>query len=406
MHRAGETPPFLINMKFLSALLFLVMTTLLSFTGTIAKGEAKAKPPADFFPIYDFQNDWLVYSNQYKNYVPYSQGLNEGVRSVSLNIDLIKNRRYFLLVKTDAEGYLFLNGTLQKKLFPQEWLKLNIDSLYRSFRQEELLLTIYGTVGIGEKSVLLCNQKKKNDAGVIQQAASTLINIKPIQFSPFGNFAVLALLIILVLNALISNTNPLAFVRLVNPLEFFNNNPREQLSKINKPFSNTVIFFVIVDSMLMSFVLIFLTSNDLNLFSVINILSEQTNAFDYVRDFLLLTLIFFILLYGKYIMMSVVGNMLDLEKLVDNLFLRILQSAHFFYGLLFVIIFAFGFNHTSWLLPLKPYILVPFLFFYVGRFISLYLVTKPVTSFINLYLFSYLCVIEIIPLIIGIKFAL
>lgn len=370
------------------------------------KGQDKIEPPADYFPIYNYQNDWLVYSNQFKNYVPYSQGVNEGARSVSLNIDLLKNRRYFLLIKTEAESYLFLNGTLQNKLLPDGWLKLNIDSLYRSFQQEELLLTIYGTPGITGKSILLANQKRKDAAGLIQRASSTLINIKPIQFSPFGNFAVMALLVVLILNAWIYNTNPLAFSRLVNPLEFFNNNPREQLSKVNKPYSNTVIFLVIIVSMLMSFVLIFLTSNDLNLFSVINILSEQSNALDYIRDFLLLSLIFFILLYGKFILMSVVGNMLNLDKQVDSLFLRILQSAYFFYAALLLVIFCLGFNNTNWLLPLRPYVLFPFLFFYVGRFISLYVVTKPSTSFINLYLFSYLCVIEIIPLIIGIKFAL
>jgi hypothetical protein len=158
--------------------------------------------------------------------------------------------------------------------------------------------------------------------------------------------------------------------------------------------------------MLMGFLLVFFTSNELNLFSVVNILSEQANTIQFLRDFLLLSLIFFLLMYGKFILMSVVGNMLNLDKLVDTLFLKIIQSSYFFYATLFIIIFALGFSNTSWLVPLRPYILFPFLIFYTARFISLYVVTKPSSSFINLYLFSYLCVIEIIPLIIGIKFAI
>lgn len=393
-------------MRFYPLLLLLVITALFSTNEAMAKVDDKISPPADFFPIYDYQNDWLVYNSQYKNYVPYSQGVNESVRSVSLSIDLLKNRRYFLLIKTEAEGYLFLNGALQQRLPSEEWLKLNIDSLFRSFKSEELLLTVYGSSGISGKKVLLCNQKQKNAAGIVHHSASTLINIKPIPFSQFGNFAVMAMLIILILNAWIFNLNPLSFVRLINPLEYFNNNPREQLSKINKPYSNSIIFFVLIDAMLMAFLLLFFTTNDLNLFSVITILTEQTNTFQYFLDFLLLSGIFFVLIYGKFILMSVVGNMLNLDKLVDTLFLKIIQSAYFFYAALFLIVFMLGFNHTSWFIPLKPYILFPFLFFYIGRFISLYVVTKPSTSFINLYLFSYLCVIEIIPLIIGIKFAL
>jgi hypothetical protein len=406
LHKGWGNPALSFNMKSFHSFLFLITTALLSLTGTILKGEEKATPPSDFFPIYDYHNDWLVYSNQYKNYVPYSQGINESVRSVSLNIDILKNRRYFLLLRTESEGYLFLNGALQRKLQPEQWLRLNVDSLYKSFKNEELLLTIYGSAGISDKHLLLCNQKRKNTAGVVEQTASTLINIKPIQFSPFTNFAVLALLLILMLNAWIFNTNPQAFVRLINPLEYFNNNPRDQLSKINKPYSNSIIFFVIIDAMLMGFLLVFFTSNELNLFSVVNILSEQANTIQFLRDFLLLSLIFFLLMYGKFILMSVVGNMLNLDKLVDTLFLKIIQSSYFFYATLFIIIFALGFSNTSWLVPLRPYILFPFLIFYTARFISLYVVTKPSSSFINLYLFSYLCVIEIIPLIIGIKFAI
>ncbi len=393
-------------MNFFRILLLLALTASLSLKGTTSDGAAKVTPPAEFFPIYDYQNDWLVYNSQYKNYVPYSQAINEDAKSVSLNIDLLKNRKYFLLVKTDAEDYLFLDGTLQKKLLSDKWLRLSIDSLYKTLRREELLLTIYGNSGIAGRTVLLCNQKKKADLGLIERAASNLINIKPIPLSSFGNFAVLAMLLILILNAWIFNVNPLAFVRLINPVEFFRNDPREQLSKVNKPYSNSVIFFVIIVSMLMSFILIFLTSNEFNLFSVRKILSEQSNTFQFLRDFFLLSAIFFLLLFGKFILMTLVGNMLNLDKLVDTLFLKIIQSSYFLYAALFLLVFMLSLNDPKWLIPLRPYILLPFLFFYIARAISLYVVTKPSASFINLYLFSYLCVIEIIPLIIGIKFAI
>jgi hypothetical protein len=209
-----------------------------------------------------------------------------------------------------------------------------------------------------------------------------------------------------VLNAWIFNTNPLAFVRLINPLELFNNNPRDQLSKINKPYSNTIILFVIIDAMLMGFLLVFFNHNELNLFSVATILSEQTDTLQFLADFLLLSFIFFLLIYGKFVLMTVIGNMLNLDKLVDTLFLKIIQSTYFFYSLLFLLAFLPGFTQPNLLTSVRPYILLPFIFFYISRFVALYVVTKPATSFINLYLFSYLCVIEIIPLIIGIKFVI
>jgi hypothetical protein len=384
----------------------MLFTIVLSVSTTMTKAAENIVPPAEYFPIYDFENDWLVYSNQYKNYVPYSQGVNEDARSVSLNIDLLKNRRYFLMIQTNAEGYLFLEGALQRKLEEGKWLIVNIDSLFRSYKKDELLLTIYGSSGISGKHVVLGSLKKKNSAGMVVRANSNLINIKPIPFSSFGNFAAICLLLILLLNAWIFNTNPLTFIRLINPVEYFNNNPRDLLSKVNKPFSNSVFVFVAINAMLMSFLLIFFSYNELNLFSVASILSEQSNTLQFLSDFLLLATIFFVLIYGKFILMVVIGNMLNLDKLIDTLFLKIIQSSYFFYAAWFIVIFMIGFSSVQWLTAIRPYILFPFLIFYVSRFISLYVVTKPTTSFINLYLFSYLCVIEIIPLIIGIKFAL
>jgi hypothetical protein len=393
-------------MKSTHSLLTLVFTTILLFAGVHVRGAVKALPPEQFFPVYDFQNDWLVYSSQYKNYVPFSKGINEGTKSVSLYVDLLKNRRYYLLVKAENESYLFLEGSLQKKLAKGQWLELSMDSLFRIYKKEELLLSVYGNAGIDDKDVLVCHKKPQDARGIIEKTASTLINIKPINFSSFGNFSVLAMLIILILNVWIFNVNPLAFSRLINPLEFFNNDPREQLSKLNKPYSNTVIFLVIIVSMLMAFVLVFFANNKLNLFSVSAILSEESNLIQFLVDFFMLSAIFFLLTYGKYIFMVLVGQMLNLDKLVETLFLKIVQSSYFFYIALFLLVFMLSLNNAIWLVPLRPYVIFPFLIFYVIRFFTLYVVTKPPSSFINLYLFSYLCVIEIIPLIIGIKFAM
>ncbi len=98
--------------------------------------------------------------------------------------------------------------------------------------------------------------------------------------------------------------------------------------------------------------------------------------------------------------------MLNLDKLVDVLFIKIIQSSYLFYVAIFLLVFMLSFNSPMWLNSVKSFFLVPFLIFYIARFLVLYFVSKPPGTLINLYLFSYLCVIEIIPLIIGIKFAL
>ncbi|GGM99924.1 hypothetical protein GCM10010967_37440 [Dyadobacter beijingensis] len=393
-------------MKSIFTAFFWAFFTAFSLLGTSAHSAAKVNPPRQFFPVYNYQDDWLVYNEQYKNYVPFSQGVNEGTHFASLYIDLVKNRRYSLLVYSDNDSYLFLEGALQNRIDGGKWQELNLDSLYRLYRKDELLLTLYGSAGIGDKTVIICNKKTQADSQNTTPARSGFINIKPISFSPFGTFAGIALIIILILNAWIFNLNPLSFIRLLNPIEFFNNDPRDQLSKINKPYSNTVIFFVVISSMMMGFTVIYLSINRLNLFSVSTILSEKVNTLQILGDFFILSLIFFLLIYAKYIFMVLTGNMLNLDKQVDIIFIKIVQSSYLFYALIFLVIFALYSNHINWLDASRPYVLLPFLFFYLARFIGLYVVAKPAGSLINLYLFSYLCVIEIIPLIVSMKFAL
>jgi hypothetical protein len=51
-------------------------------------------------------------------------------------------------------------------------------------------------------------------------------------------------------------------------------------------------------------------------------------------------------------------------------------------------------------------LLVPLIAFYTARLALLYLVIRSTEPIKNLYLFSYLCIVELIPLIIGLRFAL
>jgi len=335
-------------MKSVRFLFFWAFLAVCSLSGILATGAAKVAPPDRFFPIYDYQNDWLVYNSQYKNYVPFSQGVDEANRHASLLIDLLKNRRYYLLVQSTSESYLFVEGALQNRLQANQWQELSIDSLYKIYKRDELLITVYGESGIEDKTVLLCNKKRLNDTSINSNVRSSFINIKPIAFTPFGNFAVIALIIILILNAWIFNLNPLSFIRLINPLEFFNGDPREQLSKINKPYSNAIIFFAAISAMMVGFILMFFSTHKLDLFSVNNILSEKPTTLYMLGDFLILSTIFFLLTYAKYVGMMVAGNMLNLDKQVDMLFVKIVQSSYLFYALAFLVVFSLSFNHLNW----------------------------------------------------------
>ncbi len=403
----GETLPYFLNMKSISSILFWAFLILATASGNLqARGLEKTVPPKGFFTVYDFENDWLVYSAKYNNYVPFSPDLDENSRSVNLIIDLVKNRNYFLLLHSDTETYVFMEGALQGKMESDEWLQLNIDSLYKVYQTDELLVSLYGNTGISGKKVLICNKKNQQLNNVNVLSASGLVNIKPIFRNPFANFSVIFAVLFLFICSIIYNLYPINFLRLLSPADFFSKSNRDQLAKLNKPINQYVILFVVLLSMLIGYLFVFLKSRIPNQFEWLLFISNGSSAVLILRDFILASIVFFIAFYLKYLLMVLVANMLNLDALVDILFVKTIQSSFVFHGIIYIALFALSVNYLAPENYLMAYFVFPFLIFYFLRFIALYVIINPSGRFINLYLFSYLCVIEVIPLIIGMKFVL
>ena len=53
-----------------------------------------------------------------------------------------------------------MQGALQTKLAPDTWLVLNIDSLRQLYKKDEILLTLYGSAGKEDKTVLIGHAKR------------------------------------------------------------------------------------------------------------------------------------------------------------------------------------------------------------------------------------------------------
>ena len=100
------------------------------------------------------------------------------------------------------------------------------------------------------------------------------------------------------------------------------------------------------------------------------------------------------------------SGVLNLEHIVNSHYIRSLQSSYLFYGICTIVFFGISLQSPLWFQQVGPYLLYVLILYYLVRFGLLYVFTNSSGQFINLYLFSYLCVLEIIPLIIGVKFAI
>ncbi len=404
--RAGETPPFLAIMKkslrlFKAISLFWLVGSLFS----AALAESEVGPDGRYHLVRDLKHDWLTYSQKYQNYVPFSREVNETEMSASLLIDLVQNRRYVLLISSTRQNYLFIEGALQSKLTPEAWLTLDIDSLRRVYRKSELLITLYGSPGIEDKTVLIGHAKRVNNTNTETKQNLPIINIKPLRTTPFEDFSIVVLLFLLILSLFTYTSSPSVFRRFVRPNDFFDRSPRNDFYNFTRPYTPFTVMIALFVATGMAYLVLFLIHFDLELFYAGGFLSEGDTLPDLLLDQVKLSFACLGLLFLKYLWMNLVGSVLNLGKTVNTHYVKALQISYVFYAFNIVVFFALLLPNPQWLELARPYLIYGFVFYYSMRVLVLYLFSDNSGRVINLYLFSYLCVVEIVPIIIGVKFA-
>lgn len=385
----------------------LFFSALLIWTSCVSAVLAQAQdgigPDRNFYPVHNFRDDFLVYDESYKTYVPYLNEQHSSIPATSVFIDLESNRHYSILLFTKRDAYLFINAALKKKLPANQWQVLPIDSLYQAYHQPEIFLTIYGSPGTDGKELYIGYPKSAIANPVVLSDEG--LSIRPRPSSVYDDFFGLCLVFLLATHAFLYSFNHRAFLRFYNVRDLLSLRVREETFLINKPLSRISMLFLLNLSFVAAFLIMFVQSRNIDIFSSRSLLLPGQQLPELIVDFFLISAITFALLIGKYFVLYALGNLYRLEEVTNLHYFKALQSSLLFFTtvVMLITIIAYNLPNFPWI---NSYLMFPFVTFYLVRLALLYLVITNVTSIKNLYLFSYLCLIELIPLIIGVRFAL
>lgn len=384
--------------------------TILLFFGLVSVSAIAASsdgtgPDNGYDLVHDFQHDWLIYDQEEKSYVPYTRTLHDNDPSINLVVDLLKYRNYDLLIKTTTQNHLFINGALQKVIPAQQWIVLNGDSLYKAHAKDDLLLTFFGNERVSHRIVQIAHKK---DLSILREDGliTSLINIKPIRTSKLTDLFTLVALVILALNGLVFSIAPLFYRSFMNPMFFFKKDWRDEKIVYTNPFSMESFFMILQLALLMTPFML-LISNFYSTNTIHGWLSGDTEQWvPLLKDFFEGFFIALLTIYLKYFSVKLNGNLLNIEATANPHFMKTLQSSFHFYLLICIILVMCSLYSVLPFAQLLPILAYTTIGFYVLRFLLLYFIMNISGPFINLYLFSYLCIVEIIPLTIGIKLML
>jgi hypothetical protein len=378
-------------------------THLLIFFPILAQTPTGVGPNEGYYAVHDLADDWQVFDARNNVYIPYIAELHADQPSVSAFVDLESNRNYKLLVRTERNGYLFLEAALKRKLLARQWQVLSIDSLYRIYRKPQLFITLYGAAGAGDKSLLIGHPRSTRQTAMILTGDN--LSVRPRPVSPYADFFGLGLLFLLTFSAFLLVTNRRAFVRFYDPRDLFTLRVRDDSFLVNKPLEPVSVLFVLNLSFLLAFLLLFVESRNIDLFAARALLPAGASLLTFVGAFVLISVLIFGLLLGKYALLSVLGGLYKLANLSNVHYFKVIQSSLLFFTVVLLIVAVIATNSTStdWL---ENQLLLPFVAFYMARLALLYATLTAGAPVKNLYLFSYLCLVELIPLIVGVRFAL
>ncbi len=362
-------------------------------------------PSNGFYLVHDYHNDWQVYDELYKAYVPYVRELHKDYNSFSLFCDLENYKTYKILYYSTKENYLFIDASLQQKLPVNQWLILDVDSLQKVYRKTKIFITIYGTnTNVEELMVYIGNQKLKSQPVI--ELSESLLTIIPREISSFQNFFVIGILLLVCAYAFLYNYQPKSFERFFNPKDLLTITLRDDSFVVNKPFDLGNLLFVVNLSFTIGFIFMLIIIEKNDLFSTSTILREGETLGILFVNFLVITSIIFGAYIFKYISLMILSNLYRLDKIINIHFFKIIQSSSIFFLIVLIVLTYSTISIPEITKNAEKYLFLPVSLFFIGRLSLLYFTINKMTSLKNLYLFSYLCIVELIPLIVGIRFAL
>jgi hypothetical protein len=206
--------------------------------------------------------------------------------------------------------------------------------------------------------------------------------------------------------AFLFNFQPKSFERFFSIRDLLTITKRDDSFVVNKPFDLGNILFVVNLSLTLSFIFMLITHEKTDLFSAINVLTGSETLGTLLLNFLEISFIIFASLIFKYLALRVLSNLYRLDNITNIHYFKIIQASSLFFLIILVVLTFSTVSVPDIVRNAQEYLFIPISLFYIGRLALLYFAINKMTTLKNLYLFSYLCIVELIPLIIGIRFAL
>lgn len=379
---------------------------LVSFVFNLSFAASPSGPNNRYNVIYSFEKDWTEYDQDLEVYTPYISENNTTTKVFSLKINLNDYPGGFLVLKTNEKGnFLFFDNHLKKTLPNNKWVVYSVKELIKELKKGETILSIFGS-NTPENNVVFIGYPSKKSNEIIAKSKNSFLNLIPRSSSHLNSSLVFVFFINIMMLSFIATNYTKAFKKYYSFKDLSAFIPKENSFLINKPMDRPNMMFIIMVSLISGFIIMLSQSNGLNLFKE-NFFFQSGNTFGILTtNFFKICLLFFVSFILKYFYINLIGKLFNIKKIVDIHYFKIIQTTIYYFSIVLIILLI-GFNtHTKLDIEFKYVFTSVLLIFYLLRTLLIYFTINRVGNIKTLYLISYLCIVEVFPIVLGIRILL
>ncbi len=375
-------------------MLYRMLIMLLLFLPFLAEAQKNSR---DFKINYTFEDQWAVFDANRRSFVPYIADIHGNYQQIHLYLEYKNYRGLDLYLEGSKNDFLFINNHLVYSFSVDTLWQMPVDSLFARGSISNLLLTYTSPKAIEKTPKLLITNifdKTISPLNNLSTSQKLIAFLRPLH--EVREFLVLISLALLMVMALLSyqnkSQNGIFFVT-----KYLNGFTRVSDQIKRTPFFNTLsyaVFYVLT----CSFSLYFL-SHYASILSILSwlkgrdVFSEYINIFGFVAVFML----------GQYLLIALFSTLYSDKTLSNAHYHESMQAGQLLsvisavsMMLLNTVVSYLSTDQMNWFVYL----------FFLTLALKALLVSYRLNKLIpyqNIYLFSYLCVTEYVPLFVPTK---
>jgi hypothetical protein len=336
----------------------------------------------------------IVFDEYYNSYVPFINTGNVNYKSGHIWLDLVKYRGEYLHFEAEKNLAVFVNGKFFRKITENKSENIHVSTFKAMFPNENnVFITFYHPSGNWPKELAITTIVSK-----IEKISTDESQILPVIKNSFNSFFIQCLMLILLLLAVMKMFFRSTFYTFYSYFIYLKSDNRNQVDDetfISNIVNKESVIFILVNSFIMAFSIMILFN-----YYKFNFYFANIQIYGYWIMWLFISLFIFISYLIKYILLNLFTEIFQISRITNShyfVFVNFLQKSGLILFVLSVVLFA----PLSSLMADVDIDVINFVVIFTLILLLLFIVLQLRTTIAitNFYLFSYLCITEVLPVI-------